>query len=616
MALRIGRTNLGDTISIPDQALTTHVHVLGATGTGKSKLLEGMIRADIEAGRGLCLIDPNGELYKDIVRWCAACGWHKARRIHLLNPHMQGYGFGFNPLSGTAEPSVIVDAAVSAVSQVFGGQDMRQTPRLARILRTLFAALHAANLTVAEATRVLDPTAGRDVRDLLIEDMTDRMVADQLRDLSALDPREMLNITESTMNRLMAFLAPPVVRQIVGQTHGVEFRRVMDAGEILLVNLNPGNVLSDDNARLLGTLFVNSLFVNARTRGQGQRPFHLYIDECYRYLTEDVERILDEGRKYGLHLILAHQRLGQLQAAGEKIMSAVMTNAKTKIVFGGLTPDEAEIMESFLYMGTYDLQKVKARITTPVTVRHDVVWMRSHGRSEGNVTSESESVSHGTSESNGTSHGDGESDGTSDGEAFGANLTETYDPQSRTWLFGVQPATSATRGASQSRNRSASRAKSRSSSTTNSTSTSTTVSSSSSRGQTSARSEGSTQTFKAVLEERATQTYALADQRYERAAEVRNLPDRTAILKLPNARAQSFTTTTVHASTAAAPTIRAFNREALALSPYTRPNEQIESEISTRQDLLTQRIENHQLVLEPVSFRERKRSRRRPVDDA
>ena len=615
MPLLIGQSDTGQPVIISEKARTTHMQIVGATGSGKSKLLENMIRADIEAGRGLCLMDPNGELYKDIVRWTAACGWHKARRIHLLNPHMENYGFGFNPLSGSADPSVIVDAAVSAVSQVFGGQDMRQTPRLARILRTLFATLHAANLTVAEATRVLDPVAGRDVRDLLIDDMTDPMIAGQLRDISALEPREMLTITESTMNRLMAFLAPPVVRQIVGQSDGVDFRRVMDDGEILLVNLNPGKVMSDDNARLLGTLFVNALFANARTRGQGQRPFYLYIDECYRYLTDDVERILDEGRKYGLHLILAHQRLDQLAAAGDKIMSAVMTNAKTKIVFGGLTPEDAEIMESFLYMGTYDLQKVKDRITTPVTVAHDVVWMQSHGSSEGVVNSESTSISESTSRSTGTSDSEGFSESLGTGDSTSASLTESYDPQLQVW-WGVPPALNASRGASNATSRSAAQSKSQSQSRSTSTAHTTSFATSTSRGHTSATSHGSAQTFKAILEERATQTYSLQDQRYERAADIRNLPDRSAILKLPNAPATKFTTTTIRPGIASETLIRAVNKETLERSPYTRPHALIETEIAARQTLLTQRVESHVQVLEPVTFRERKKPRRRVVDDA
>ena len=58
----------------------THLFVCGSTGTGKSKLLESLIRQDILAWRkskcGLLLIDPHGSLYDSLVRWLAwnTCG--------------------------------------------------------------------------------------------------------------------------------------------------------------------------------------------------------------------------------------------------------------------------------------------------------------------------------------------------------------------------------------------------------------------------------------------------------------------------------------------------------------------------------------------------------------
>jgi hypothetical protein len=44
-----------------------HLHVIGATGSGKSTLLGNMILADAEAGRGIVLIDPKGDLVTDVL---------------------------------------------------------------------------------------------------------------------------------------------------------------------------------------------------------------------------------------------------------------------------------------------------------------------------------------------------------------------------------------------------------------------------------------------------------------------------------------------------------------------------------------------------------------------
>lgn len=610
MTILIGHTPHGDAVRIPDAARKTHIHAVGATGSGKSKALELMIRNDIEAGNGFCLIDPNAALYQATVQWMAATGYGDIRKVHLLNPHMHDWGFAFNPLQGEADPAVVVDAALNACVQAFGGEDMDAKPRLSRILRLMLSALLYGGLTMAESVQLLEARTGRDLREHLALEARDPVVAAGLKDLTRLDEREFTLQTESTLNRFSAFIAPPLVRRIVGQTQGIDFRRVMDNGEFMLLNLNPGAGMSEQNAKLLGTLFVNALFAAARLRPEGSRPYYVYIDECYRFLTTDVERILDEGRKYGIHLILAHQRLGQLEAAGEHIYSAVMTNARTKLVFGGLTPEDAAVLEPYLFMGTYDLEKTKARITTPVTVRHDIVWLDNQSRSRGI----SESTSHTTSSSESTSEGNAESLSESlsqslsqsDGDGFGTSSSETYDPDDED-----QEAYVASRGASQSRSRSRSRgssngttsATSRSSSRTTATSQSTPHGISISEGV----SHGRGQTFKAVLEERATQTWSLDEQRYLNASAIRNMPQRHAILKTPTTPALHLTIDTVKTPIATPTRIRAFNATALAKSSYTRPLPEIDCELLLRQSQLTQRIALTVLPDEPVSFRERKR---------
>jgi len=45
-----------------------HFYVVGASGTGKSKFLEFLIRQDVEKGNGFGVIDPHGDLIEDIIR--------------------------------------------------------------------------------------------------------------------------------------------------------------------------------------------------------------------------------------------------------------------------------------------------------------------------------------------------------------------------------------------------------------------------------------------------------------------------------------------------------------------------------------------------------------------
>jgi hypothetical protein len=88
----------GQKIYVTEDMRSTHMQVIGSTGTGKSKFLEWMIRKDILNGNGLCLIDPHGYLYDDLVNWLSFYLYvFKTKKIVLFNPASDDYFLGFNP---------------------------------------------------------------------------------------------------------------------------------------------------------------------------------------------------------------------------------------------------------------------------------------------------------------------------------------------------------------------------------------------------------------------------------------------------------------------------------------------------------------------------------------
>ena len=102
--ISLGRPTEGSRLSlrVPDRIRSEHMHVVGATGSGKSRFLLHMIQQDIIEGRGVCLIDPHGELYDHLVSWLSNReGLFEDRTIKLINPSDTDWSFGFNPLKVT-----------------------------------------------------------------------------------------------------------------------------------------------------------------------------------------------------------------------------------------------------------------------------------------------------------------------------------------------------------------------------------------------------------------------------------------------------------------------------------------------------------------------------------
>jgi len=219
----------------------------------------------------------------------------------------------------------------------------------------------------------------------------------------------------------------------------VDFRACMDAGEVVLVDLSYGNGrISEDESTLLGCLMLADIFLSCLGRPEGSPPVYLYIDECHRFLTGDVANILDQARKFGLHIILATQHLGHLRDRGEHIYRPVMTNTRTKIIFGGLDDDDATLMARNLYRGSFDLERAKHAYDKPTVTGQDYDWLHTESESRGTAHavgtsetfSEGESVQHSTTESRSSTFSETDTTSSSETVSEGHGSTEGHTDSS------------------------------------------------------------------------------------------------------------------------------------------------------------------------------------------
>ncbi|MBI2406613.1 MAG: TraM recognition domain-containing protein, partial [Candidatus Harrisonbacteria bacterium] len=135
---------------------------------------------------------------------------------------------------------------------------------------------------------------------------------------------------------------------IIGQRKSAfNFRKCMDEGKILLVNLAKGRI-GDINAGLLGMVIVGKLLMASLSRvdvpENKRRDFYLYIDEFQNFTTDSIATILSEARKYHLDLVVAHQFIAQLQ---EKIRDAVFGNVGSLVVFRVGATDAEFLVKQF-----------------------------------------------------------------------------------------------------------------------------------------------------------------------------------------------------------------------------------------------------------------------------
>jgi len=326
--------------------LKAHAHGIGASRAGKSKLIEYIGRQFIKERQGFCLIDPGGFLYQDLVQWLA---YVKPKRsdIILFDPSYPHKVVGFNPLQidGPKNEAAIaakVDRLVALTTKALGIADLANAPRLERVMRCLYYVLIEQDLSL-EAVRYFLSPRHLDVRDAIIDRIQSESIKDQwLMFTQGKRPEAYLNMVESTANRLFKVLTQPSVKRIIGVSeNAIDVRAITNSRASLLVNLQPSLSFSQDAARIVGTFLVNEIWetLRKRTREEMRKapPFYLLVDEFQSFATPDFAQILDQGAKYGLHLILFHQNLNQLDTQ----IRTAMTACHSRFVFGGITAGDA-----------------------------------------------------------------------------------------------------------------------------------------------------------------------------------------------------------------------------------------------------------------------------------
>jgi len=356
----LGETNYRNQrkrFGIKDFDRQRHVYIVGQTGMGKSTLLLNMLAQDIRRGKGVALIDPHGDLAEQLLDYVPQ---RRMTDVIYINPADTEYPMGINLLDGDKNigrhliASHLVDIFKKIWSDSWG-------PRLEYILRnTILALLESGGHTLLSIPRLLiDP----EFRAVVLSKVQDPVVRTFWQVEYELYPKVFRTETISPIqNKVGQFLSVPLMRNILGRVENkIDFRSAMDSGRILIVNLAKGR-LGEDNTRLLGSLIVSKLFLTAMSRSDmppaNRKPFTVYIDEFQSFASDNFAHTLSEMRKFGLHLVLAHQYLAQLPL---QLRSAVFGNVGTIIVFR-IGAEDGEYLERE-YWPTFkasDLQSLSA----------------------------------------------------------------------------------------------------------------------------------------------------------------------------------------------------------------------------------------------------------------
>lgn len=323
-------------IRMADDDRARHFYIIGQTGTGKTHFMRNMIVQDIEAGNGVCFIDPHGDMCEDILGTIPAS---RIEDVIYFNPGDISRPMGMNMLeydpNFPEQKTFIINELLEIFNKLY---DMKTAggPMFEQYFRNATALVMddvSSGNTLLEINRVF---VDKKFRDYKLSKTTNPLVKIFWRDIAekAGGEASLQNIVPYISSKFDSFLSNEIMRPIVAQEKSAfKLRDVMDNKKILLVNLSKGR-LGELNSSLIGLILVGKLLMAAFSRvdipERDRKNFYLYIDEFQNVTTNSIETILSEARKYKLSLTIAHQFIAQLE---EDISKAVFGNVGSLSAF-------------------------------------------------------------------------------------------------------------------------------------------------------------------------------------------------------------------------------------------------------------------------------------------
>ncbi len=334
-----------------------HTYIVGKTGMGKSTIIEGMALQDIQSGKGVCVIDPHGDMVEHLLSLIPK---ERQKDVIYLNPFDKQFPTGLNILNPGTNYEDIEEQhrrTAGTVMSIF----MKITPekhwgqRMEHILRNAIL----TTLQIGSGSAHTPYISLLTIQKLLTDDIYRKSVTRSLSDpiLKQFWEKEFKlfrkgqqgDIVAPLTNKIGEFITDPLSRYILLQKDStINISEIMDEGEILLVNLSKGN-LGEERSAFFGTIIISLIQLATYARAQipehKRRDFFVYIDEFQNFATPHFMELFSEARKYHVFFTPSHQNIAQID--DPKVSKVIKGNSGNYITLKGSPEDEEVLLPIF-----------------------------------------------------------------------------------------------------------------------------------------------------------------------------------------------------------------------------------------------------------------------------
>lgn len=314
-----------------------HTYITGGTGSGKSEVIKSFIWHYLtkNTSTSLILLTPHGKIATEVAQM--SINLENDRLVYIASNLAENYYPCLNPFD-IKNKDRLSDREAENFAESFREifQELLQgifTEQMNNLLKnTLPVMIKYPNSSIYNLIEMLDPNNEKTEKYLNFakknfknKNMLDFLAGQFLNDSTYQKTKN------SMLTRLQTIFGSTLMQGFMVGKATIDLESLVNKRKLIIFNISKGD--APNEWAIIGKFVIASLkiisFKREKYKNKDFVPCHLFIDECQNYITDSMQEILEESRKYKLYLTLAQQTAGARMS--KELFRSILGNTGIKI---------------------------------------------------------------------------------------------------------------------------------------------------------------------------------------------------------------------------------------------------------------------------------------------
>lgn len=328
--------------------LNHHVHIVGASGYGKTVLISQIIRQRIQQGKGLMFIDLKGDMETLLKLTEYVTEANRLEDLQIFSITEKKLSLPYNVIEdGTA--TQLRDRIVNSLNwseEFYKNQSSSFLLKLMIILcwlrdnKKLYFHLGTILECCSQVSKIIE--IGNQVP---ISEKKIKQCAQELKDF--LDSKDNYNSLQGLRTQIESIVLSDFGDLLTADYKGINLFETYTKSKIIFLFLDSRRY--GETAKALGRFMLQDLKsvsaqVDAEVAKEHRKPFSVIIDEFADLAQEDFISFLDRARSSKMSVVVAHQEICDLQRISPEFAGRLIGNTSTLYAFLQKRPESAEMI--------------------------------------------------------------------------------------------------------------------------------------------------------------------------------------------------------------------------------------------------------------------------------